>query len=205
MDSISDFFFTSEGMRFHVRPVKASDKELFQHGFSQLSKRSKYLRFFTIHSELSDYQLNYFTEVDGVTHVAWGILDETGDSPKPAGVARFVKFKDEPETAEVGIIIIDAYQRKGLGHVLLSVLNMAAAQVGIQKLRYYVLRENRFFLDFLTHLGFTKWETEDDLIVVDTKVYAHHHQIPEGPDLHGFKETMKKTAAYMRRDETDKQ
>lgn len=199
MDSLQQFHFSSNGLRFHVRPIKPSDKKLFQRGFSELSERSRYLRFFTIDSKLSDYQLNYFTNVDGINHVAWGMLDETGDEPKPVGVGRFVRLKDKPETAEVAITLVDAYQRKGLGRVLFSVVNIVAARIGVKKLRFFVLKENSFFLNFLKHFDFLNQETEGRTILVDTKVIPNHKEITKNPKLESFIAIMKKTEEFILR------
>ena len=137
-----NFYLTLDGRKFHFRQINANDKELLQRGFSQVSERSKYLRFFAVHSKLSDYELKFFTEVDNINHIAWGILDESVNDSIPVGVARFVRIKDEPEIAEVAYLVIDSYQGIGLGHHLFAILNILAARVGLKKFRYFVLSEN---------------------------------------------------------------
>ena len=197
LDFPSHFFFTSEGSRFRVRPIHPSDKDLLQRGFGELSERSKYLRLFQINNKLSDAQLNYFTEVDGIQHVAWGILDESGEEPIPVGIGRFVKYKDEQDIAEVAITVIDSHQGKGLGRILFATLNFIAGQIGLKKLRYYVLNENRFALNTLKIFTVLNQENEGSLAILDIKVIPNHQAIPDDPKMQRFIVAMKKIEKEM--------
>jgi GNAT superfamily N-acetyltransferase len=190
-DFPSHFFYTSEASRFRVRPIHPSDKGLLQKGFGELSERSKYLRLFEINNKLSDVQLNYFTEVDGIQHVAWGILDESGASPIPVAIGRFVKFKEEQDVAEVAITVIDSHQGKGLGRLLFATLNFIAGTMGLQKLRYYVLGENRFALNALKKFNIISQKNEGTLTTLDIKVIPNHMAIPAGPKTQTFISVMK--------------
>jgi RimJ/RimL family protein N-acetyltransferase len=192
MDAPSYFFLNSEGFRFRVRPIEPSDKDLLQRGFKELSERSQYLRFFKLNNKLSDVQLKYFTEVDGIQHVAWGILDESGEESIPVGIGRFVKFKDEQDVAEVAISIIDSYQRKGLGQILYATLNIVAGQIGLEKFRTYVLSENRFVLNSLKKFGILNQKNEGPVTIVDIKVIPNHQAIPDETETQNFIAAMKK-------------
>jgi hypothetical protein len=88
------FHFSLDGSNYYIRPIYTEDKALLQQGFRELSKASKYFRFLNYQRELTSYQLKYLTEVDGVNHVAWGILDVTGSEPVPVGVGRFIRLPD---------------------------------------------------------------------------------------------------------------
>jgi RimJ/RimL family protein N-acetyltransferase len=193
----SHFFFTSEGSRFRVRPIHPSDKDLLQRGFGELSERSKYLRLLQINTKLSDVQLNYFTEVDGIRHVAWGILDESGEEPKPVGIGRFVKFKDDKDLAEVAITIIDSHQGKGLGRILFATLNFIACQIGLKKLRYYVSSENRSALNSLKKFTVLNQENDGSLTILDIKAIPNHQAIPDAPQMQRFIVAMKKVEKEM--------
>lgn len=199
IDFPSHFFFTSEGSRFRVRPIHPSDKDLLQKGFGELSEKSKYLRLFQISNKLSDAQLIYFTEVDGIQHVAWGILDESGEDPIPVGIGRFVKFKDEQDIAEVAITVIDSHQRKGLGRILFATLNFIAGQIGLKKLRYYVSSENRFALNSLKKFTVLNQENDGSLTILDIKVIPNHQWIPDDPIMQRFIVAMKKVEREMER------
>lgn len=188
----SHFFFTSEGLKYRVRPIYPSDKKLLQKGFSQLSEKSKYLRLFQIKNKLSDSQLNYFTEVDGIKHVAWGILDESGKEPIPVGIGRFVKYKDEEDVAEVAITVTDSHQGRGLGRLLFATLNYIGGTLGLKTLRHYVLSENHYTLKALEKFNIISQRNEGSVTIVDIGVIPNYKAIPDGnPRMTKFIEALK--------------
>ena len=156
-----------DGTRVLIRMVEPDDKDGFVEGFSRLSPRSRYLRFHTGLEELSEQQLAYLTEVDGVDHVAWVALDLDAPDRPGIGVARFVRLADEPTVAEAAVTVLDAYQGRGLGTVLLEVLAGAAVRRGVGTFRAYVLGENRTMLRVLESLGPTCTRREHDMHEID--------------------------------------
>ena len=142
-----------DGTHVLLRPVMPEDRERIQNGMAALSPRSRYLRFFTSASRLSDEQLRYFSEVDQCNHVAWIALDSSVRTYPGLGVARFIRIKEEPTVAEVALTVIDAYQRKGLGTILLALLYLVAETQGFLTLRAAVIGENTTMLKWLHNLG----------------------------------------------------
>lgn len=202
MDYADQFYFTREETKFLVRRLTPNDKDLMQEGFHELSDLSKYLRFFAIRRKLTDYELNYFTDVDGYNHVAWGILDISGDKHIPVGVGRFVRLTKAANTAEIAIAVVDAYQRKGLGRILFAVLNILAEKQGIATLRYYVLSENQFVLNNLHRLGILKQEKDGQAMVVDTKVFSNNNDYSSTEGIQSFIDVISRTKKYMLNDQT---
>jgi GNAT superfamily N-acetyltransferase len=190
MEHKDQFYFTYAGQRFHVRPVTQLDRNLFQRGYHELSEKSRYLRFFAVRSKLSDAQLDYLTKVDGINHVAWGILDESETEPKPVAVGRFVKLNQEPDVAELAITVVDAYQKKGLARILYAALNIVAARVGVKAFRGYVLEENMYVLEILRHFNLLQKREKDHLVIVDIPVFPNHQTIPRIPEMKRLAATM---------------
>lgn len=176
-------FKTDDGTRFFARPIHPDDKKLIEQGFSELSERSKYLRFFAVRSKLTLKQLVFFTEVDGKDHVAWGIVNESGPTLQPVGIGRLVRVKEEPETAEIAIAIVDAYQKKGMGRILFCILNLVANEMGIKNLRYHVLDDNQFVLNSLKRFGNISSERNGEIIIVETRVLEKQLIFTEYPEL----------------------
>ena len=58
-----------------------------------------------------------------------------------------------PSTAEVGVLVADAYQRKGLGTILLGQLSQAASESGITTFKATAPAEAHFALNFVGGLG----------------------------------------------------
>lgn len=127
-----------------IRPVRPSDAAGLQAAFERMSPLSRYYRFHSGMRRLPDALLRYLTNVDGVDHVAlvaterWGSLPPSG-----VGIARFVRLRDAPDTAEVAIAVADYAQGRGIGRRLLSELGAVARRQGITHFTMAVLAGNR--------------------------------------------------------------
>lgn len=142
-----------DGTPVLIRPVLAEDKERFRDGFARLSPQSRHRRFMSPIDELTPDMLRQFTEVDYRDHFAYvGLLAQEGGQPG-IGVARYVRLPDDPSVAEAAVTVIDDYQRRGLGTLLLEALGAVALQNGIDRFRGYALDDNRPMLKLLSQMG----------------------------------------------------
>jgi GNAT superfamily N-acetyltransferase len=135
-----------------VRPIRADDKALLREGFERLSEVSRYRRCAQSVRELTEEQLRYFTEIDYRDHMAWVAVDAAQPS-LGLGVARYIRFRERPNTAEVAITVVDSHQGRGLGTLLLSVLARSAVQHGITTWVAYVVSDNTPMLHLFRDLG----------------------------------------------------
>lgn len=142
-----------DGTPVLIRPIMPDDKRLLQEGFARLSDVSRYRRFMRALNELSDEQLRFFTEIDYCDHMAWIALDLSQPSHPAVGIARYIRFEDRPNVAEVAVTTVDAYQGKGVGTLLLSVLAQSAVENGIDTWIANVLTENTPMLKLFKDLG----------------------------------------------------
>jgi GNAT superfamily N-acetyltransferase len=142
-----------DGTRVLVRYLEPSDRKELQKGFLRLSTVSRWLRFASPIRRLSEGQLKYLTEVDQINHIALGARDE--GHPRKAGiaVARCVRLNQDSPVAEFAITVVDDYQNRGIGRLLLQVLMAVAAQRGILTLRGFVLASNSRMLHILEGFG----------------------------------------------------
>ena len=138
-----------DGTSVVLRPIRPEDKSLLVQGFHQLSPRARFLRFLAPADRLTPRQLAYFSELDFHDHVAWGVLRDG----EPVGVARFVRLTEQPAEADVAVTVIDAYQHRGLGRLLLETLAVSARSRGIGVFHFDVLAENSAMLGLLKSLG----------------------------------------------------
>jgi RimJ/RimL family protein N-acetyltransferase len=141
-----------DGTPVVIRPVTSEDRELLRRGFARLSDESRLRRFMTPVAELTDEQLDRLTNLDYWDRFAWGAV-LPGNPEEGIGVARYVRLSDEPEVAEVAVTVIDDFQGRGLGTVLLSMLGVAARTAGITTFRAYVMEENVTMRDLLHQFG----------------------------------------------------
>jgi GNAT superfamily N-acetyltransferase len=132
-----------DGTAVVLRLLRPEDKQLLVDGLARLSLQSRYRRFLEPKAKLSSAELKYLTEIDGVNHFAIGaVLDRPGEPEQGLGIARFVRLPGEEAVAEPAIVVLDEFQRRGLGGLLLRRLVDAARERGIRSFRGLVLAEN---------------------------------------------------------------
>ena len=170
-----------ESTRVTVRWVEPEDKPRFKDGIVHFSPQTLYRRFFAPITALSDEQLRFFTEVDQANHVAWGVLDDDHPEVPGIGVGRWVRIPTEPTVGESAVIVADAYQGRGIGTLLLAVLNVTAAAQGLNTLRSLVLAENTRFIATLAAYGGKVAHENDGIMRVDMPVCTRASQAPRTP------------------------
>jgi RimJ/RimL family protein N-acetyltransferase len=127
-----------DGTPITIREIRADDKEGLRAGYDRLSERSRLRRFLGPKPRLTASDLRYLTEVDGVNHYAVVALR----GRDIVGVARWVRLVDDPEAAEVAVVVGDSLQGKGLGKILARNLADAARTRGIRRIRASILSDN---------------------------------------------------------------
>ena len=140
----------ADGTRVRVRLLRPDDKERLREGWERLSPASRYRRFLSAKTRLTDAELVYLTEMDQVDHVAIGA--ESVEDNEPLGVARFQRTAGRTDAAEAAVVVIDGMQGRGLGRLLLSRLVRAAAERGIGYFTCEVLASNEPMLNLLKSL-----------------------------------------------------
>ena len=135
-----------DGTGLSVRPLRSSDRGLVAAGFDSLSDESRYRRFMTPTSRITERQLDYFTRIDQIDHFAWGVL---GPMERPVATARYVRLDDTPTIAELAVTVVDEFQGRGVGSFLVSATALAAHRNGIDLLRAHVLTDNHRMLAVL--------------------------------------------------------
>jgi GNAT superfamily N-acetyltransferase len=134
-----------------IRAVRPEDKPLFVAGWEHFGEESRYRRFMGHKTALSPRELEFFTELDHVDHDALGAIDpRTGEG---LGVARYMRNPDRPDSAEAAVAVIDAWQGRGLGGLLLRRLCHRAAQNGIRVFTAELLTNNHTMLHLFEKLG----------------------------------------------------
>lgn len=127
----------SDGVVLTLSPVLKTDKRFFQQGLEELSVESRFSRFGQGVSRLSDQELDYLSDVDQRSHVAWGAL--VGEDA--AGVGRYIVM-DESRRAEIAITVLDRMQRKGIGRALFAALTAVARHDGVREFSFESRSDN---------------------------------------------------------------
>ena len=132
-----------DGTPVLTRRIRPDDKPLIQRGIENLSELSIRRRFLSSRRKFTQAELRYLTEVDGRNHVA--IVAESPVQPtrRLIGVARFVRLHDDPETAEVAIVVADDFQGRGVGSLLARELAARARGLGVKRFTATMAGDNR--------------------------------------------------------------
>ena len=105
--------------------------------FAGLSTQSRYLRFHSPVPRLPESVRARLVDVDGRRHAAV-VAEVPGLGPIGLGQV----FGPGTGTADVAVAVVDAWQRRGVGTLLLTALAALAEEIGYSELRGSVLPEN---------------------------------------------------------------
>jgi RimJ/RimL family protein N-acetyltransferase len=167
-------FRLSSGDSVLVRPLRRDDAPALAVAVEQLSEQSRYRRFHSTMPQLSEQTLLYLTDIDHHDHEALVAL--APGTEEILGVARFIRDANTPDTAELAIVVVDAWQRRGLGTLLLRELGQRAAEVGINHFTAEILTENAPTLALAHRLS------EADMIHHGPTLIARMDNIHRQPD-----------------------
>lgn len=180
-----------DGTAVLLRPVLPEDRQRLEKGLLRMSAESRYQRFFSPIRVLSDKQLRYFTEVDQENHIAWIALDTSASGLPGLGIARFVRYPDQPLMAEVAFTVIDAFQARGLGSLLLATLYLVAQTRGIETFRAVVLVANGTVADWLRRLGASGKLSSGGMVELDLPIHRDLAKLPQNPTGRHFEKLLK--------------
>ena len=169
-----------DGTPFVIRPLRPTDGPGLEAAFAQMSPRSKYLRFFTVRERLGEELVNSLTDIDHDRHRAWVVADPTAPSDvgtqegRGFAVARLIMVEDEQKVAEASLEVMDDYQGRGFGRLLLELLIGTAQDVGIEFIRFETLHENRGMRALLSGLDAERNDelSDREVLVYDLPVTA---------------------------------
>ena len=141
----------ADGGRLHVRPIRPDDAARLQAFHGRLSRGSIFFRFFSHVPVLTDERAAYFTTIDYERRMALVGVEGAGGGELIVGVARYDLLDDG--RAELGLIVEDRVQRRGVGKALFWALVAAARERGVRTLVADVLPENDRMLRLLVSTG----------------------------------------------------
>lgn len=154
----------ADGASLVIRPIRPADAEIEQEFVRNLSAESRYFRFMDALRELSPRMLSHFTSVDYDRHMALVAVCLAPRETEVA-VARYVVGPDD-RSCEFAIVVADAWQRRGVGTLLMAALMDAARSRGLKLMHGEVLASNHKMLDLMRRLGFRIVRSPADARVV---------------------------------------
>lgn len=164
----------SDGTRVILRPLGPGDAGRIAAAFARFSKRTRALRFLGGKAEMSPTELRYLSDVDGEMHFAIAACLE--DAPDDIiGIARFIRFEQDPGVAEVAVTVADAFQGRGIGRLSITRLAEAARERGVRTFHCELAEGNTRVLGLVRDLAPGLWSARsgDGVLVVNVPLFAN--------------------------------
>ena len=137
------------GEELVLRTLVPGDFHPLKRFLQRLSDKTFYLRFHTsVH--LSDERICELASLDYAREGAWAL----GHDGEIHAVARW-RLTGKPGEAEFGIVVEDAWHRRGLARVLMAHIESSAARRGVTHFIGHVLKGNEAMQSMMTAMGYT--------------------------------------------------
>jgi acetyltransferase len=153
------------GESLHVRPVRHDDGELEEAFVLALSLESRYQRMLSGGVKVTPEWIDSMTHIDYRRHMAFAVTAVRDGVEQFVAVARYV-VGAAGRSAEVALVLADAWQRQGLGRRLLARLLDHAQTAGMHEAVGVVLATNVAMLRLARSMGFTVTAEPGDATVM---------------------------------------
>ncbi len=173
-----------DGTRAVIHPYAPVPREAIDEAWSELSVESRFHRFLAAVPHLTETMLHHLVdEIDGVNHIALVLVLEPDQGPDSIiGVARIIRYRDDPASADVAVTVRDEWHGRGAATALLEAL-MRHRPEGVTRIVTVVAADNPASLAMLARLGELRaTPTEQDLVEVRV-------ELPDLPDAAASRRT----------------
>src|SRR5260370_4210888 len=107
----------SDGSQIDIRALRPEDEADMLAAVGKASAQSLQRRFFVMKRHFSDKERAFFMDIDFKNHVAIVAVAEEAGRRVIVGGGRYIVF--EPGRAEMAFVVVDTWQGRGIGSVLL--------------------------------------------------------------------------------------
>jgi RimJ/RimL family protein N-acetyltransferase len=140
---------------YSIRQLRRADRPLLRDLLGRLSEDTRRKRF---GSPAALQGARAEAEIDRLPsrHDHDLVLVAAAHSPRPGellGLVEMRRYPDDPGAAEIGIVVRDDCQRKGVGTLLLRELCAQADRLGVDRLHFLLLAQNSGLRRLLSKLG----------------------------------------------------
>ena len=145
-----------------IRPVNPGDRARVAEMYSRMSRASRYQRFLHPKPSIGDEELEFFTDIDHASHEALAAIDPRDGSF--VGVARYARLSAGDGTADLAFEVVDEWQGRGIGTMLLRELLARAAANGMTDFIALTLHDNAPARALLKRAGFRVVEASHGVV-----------------------------------------
>ena len=149
-----------DGRPVEVRALKPGDRDGLVAAAGRSSGETLALRFFSPKRGFSEKEIEYYTHVDFVSHVALVAAVAEAGKPLIVGGGRYIVA--QPGRAEVAFTVEDAHQGRGIASLLLRHLVTIARAAGLKELFAEVLPGNAPMLKVFERSGLVVSRKRED-------------------------------------------
>jgi RimJ/RimL family protein N-acetyltransferase len=141
-----------DGGQIDIRALRPEDEADMLAAIGKTSAQSLQRRFFVMKRHFSEKERAFFMDVDFKNHVAIVAVAEEAGRRVIVGGGRYIVF--EPGRAEMAFVVVDTWQGRGIGSILMRHLVKIASDFGLKELTAEVLPENTAMLKVFGKFGF---------------------------------------------------
>ena len=162
MSQIADYSAQAalkDGTPVEIRALRPSDEADMLAAIERTGPSSLQSRFFVMKRHFSEKERAFFMDVDFSNHVALAAWALEQGRPAIVGGGRYVVTN--PGEAEMAFVVVDAWQGRGVGSLLLRHLTEIAREQGVRELTAEVLSDNGAMRSVFTKAGFRLARSDD--------------------------------------------
>ncbi len=159
-----------DGTALRTRPISPADRRRHWRFLCSLSLQTRYQRLMSARGLLPG-ELRRMVEIDYQREMALVATAEVDGEERILAVARYVRDSVDGDddrlapAAEFAIVVADAWQRRGIGKLILQRLRQVARDAGVRQLAGLTLATNRQMISLARRLGFEISREHDDWTV----------------------------------------
>ena len=143
----------ADGTAVFLRPIRPGDWRLLQWGFRRLSEEDVHFRFHGGMARLTDAVARRLATVNYRDEIAFLALSEERPRRQGLGIVRLARA--EAGTAEIALVLLPGWKRRGLGRLLAeTALDWARAR-GFRQVIALLQQDNLGMRRLASSLGFT--------------------------------------------------
>lgn len=158
------------GVCVRLRLTRPSDADRVREFLEGVSSETRKRRFLTPMPEVPDATVRHFTFYDPRERMAVGATALLGGTEAIVGLADMVPLATG--LAEIGVIVTDAHQGRGIGQLLSEAVARLALQRGATHLKAEMIDQNLPMLRLMERLGPTVRSIEQGTSVAYTRLPA---------------------------------
>ena len=155
-----------DGTQVLLRPIKPEDEPMWREMLANCSQESIWFRFRYLFKKATHEMATRFCFIDYDREIAIVAELETDGVRKLVGVGRLVADADHTN-AEFAVLVVDAYQKRGLGSLLTDYTLQICRDWGIRHVVAETAPDNQRMLGIFKHRGFeVDMRVSDDVALV---------------------------------------